>query len=154
MNNTFWGLSAGASLTGIASVGSTRAGVASSAVVPVRGGSGRRCILAGDRPNRRSVACSLHRGLGESALLCLFEARLVRAGGDGGGDGAGVGGGPGSLRARTAEDGGSAGPTGSGFGVIRRFWYSAYLCWVGVFMLNLMERYQKPLFSKSSLYGH
>jgi len=109
MNNTSWDLSAGPLLAGIVSVDPARAGVTSSEVAPVRGGSGRRCILAGDRPNWRSIVCALHSGLGESALLCLFDARRVRADGDGGGDGAGVGGGPGSLRARVAEDGGSAG---------------------------------------------
>ena len=78
----------------------------SSAAVPVRGKSGGRCILAGDRPRRRSLACSLHRGLGESALLCLLDARLVRVGEAGGDDGAVVGGGPGSLRARSSGTGG------------------------------------------------
>ena len=89
--------------------------------VPAGGGVRGRSILADDRPNRRSVACSLHRGLGESALLCLFEARLVRAGGAGGGDGAGVGGGPGSLLGLTAAGGGLAGFTDSVSWIARRF---------------------------------
>ena len=93
----------------------------SSAAVPVGGGSGRRCILAGDRPRRRSLACSLHRGFGESALLCLLDARLVRVGEDGGGDGAVVGGGPGSLRARRSGNGGWTGSLALGFGDNRRF---------------------------------
>ena len=78
-------------------------------------------ILADDRPNRRLVACSPHRGLGESALLCLFEARLVWAGGVGGVDGAGVGGGPRLLLGLTAAGGGLTGFTGSVSWMARRF---------------------------------
>ena len=86
INNTSWSLSAGSVTAGFVSAEPVWSEAWSSAAVPVRGKSGGRCILAGDRPRRRSLACSLHRGLGESALLCLFDARLVRAGGDGGGD--------------------------------------------------------------------
>ena len=80
-----------------------------------------RSILADDRPSRRSVACSLHRGLGESALLCLFDARFVRVDGAGDGDEAGVGGGPGSLLGLTAVGDGIVGSPGSSSGIARRF---------------------------------
>ena len=89
--------------------------------VPAGGGVRGRSIFADDRPNRRSVACSLHRGLGESALLCLLDARFVRAGGARGGDGAGVGGGPGLLLGLAAAGGGLTGFTGSVSWIARHF---------------------------------
>ena len=95
--------------------------VGSSVVGPAGGVVRGRSILADDRPSRRSVACSLHRGLGESALLCLFDARFVRVDGAGGGDEAGLGGGPGSLLGLTAVGGGLVGSPGSVSWIARRF---------------------------------
>ena len=59
--------------------------------------------------SRRSLVCPLYRGVGESAPLCLFDARRARPGRGGGGDRAGVGGEPRSLLARLAIDGGGEG---------------------------------------------
>ena len=89
--------------------------------VPAGGGVRGRGILADDRPNRRSVARSLHRGLGESALLCLFDALFVRVGDAGGGGEAGLGRGPGSLLCPTAVGGGLVGSSGSESRITRRF---------------------------------
>ena len=69
--------------TGIASGAYAGAGAAVSLAASVWSGVGGRFILADDQPKRRSLVCSLYRGVGESALLCLFEACLVRAGGAG-----------------------------------------------------------------------